>query len=105
VARAKSAKRKQRKNQPHVHGGWYVAMGLLFGAIGFSGLTVVENANQMRGLYETSGTVQLENDGQLAEFSRLRLEVGALTSLPKIERIARDELDMEFPETIEQVLD
>jgi cell division protein FtsL len=106
MARAKHVAGTGRKVPPtRVHVGWYASLGVLLFAIGLSGLVVVENAQQMRGLYESSGKAQSENDAELAEFSRLRLEVGALTSLPNIERVARGDLDMEFPENVEQVLD
>jgi len=38
----------------------------------------------------------------LHDYGRLRLEYGALTSLPRVEQLARGELGMMFPETIHQ---
>jgi cell division protein FtsL len=74
-------------------------------AIGYSGIVVVDNAQTMRELYQASGEVQIQNDTALADYSRLTLEVGALTNLQSIEQIATKELGMEFPETIGRVIE
>ena len=44
-------------------------------------------------------------DDELENYSRLRLELGALTSLSRIERIAVEELNMTFPDKIYGLVD
>ena len=75
----------------------------LFFAIGYSGIKVVEAAQDTRSLYQTLGEVQREQDALLEENSRLSLERSSLSSLQKIEQVAEEQLDMEFPVSVQGV--
>ncbi len=77
---------------------------LLVYAIVASGLHLVDAAHDARGLFRQLGEVQREQDALLAQHSRLLLERGALSSLQNIERVAEQELGMQFPDTVAQVL-
>jgi cell division protein FtsL len=69
-----------------------------------TGLSIVDGAQQMRRLYGELGKMQQEHDAVLAENSRLRLERSSISSLQAIEQIANEQLQMQFPDQIEQVL-
>lgn len=75
---------------------------LLIGIFG-SSLYVVESANTIRKLNQEVWSSHRDYDNQLDDYSRLRLEYGALTSLPRIEQIAGSKLGMIFPEKIHQI--
>ena len=64
---------------------------------------MVESATQTRSLYQQLGETQSAQDQLLEEHSRLSLERSTLSSLQKIEEVARDSLDMDFPEAIEGI--
>ena len=75
---------------------------LLIGIFG-SSLYIAESANIIRKLNQEVWSSHRDYDNQLDDYSRLRLEYGALTSLPRIEQIADSELGMIFPEKIHQI--
>lgn len=79
---------------------WWVLFALLLLAIGYSGLLVVEAATETRSLYQALGDVQREQDHLLEQSSRLSLERAALSNLAKVEQIAQQELNMEFPAVV-----
>ena len=81
-----------------------LAFGLTLLGITVTGLSLVNAAHDMRGLYRQLGEVQREQDALLEEHSRLMLERGALTSMQNIEAVAQSQLDMRFPEDVGQVL-
>ena len=63
-----------------------------------SALFLVDGANGVRKAYQSKGLLLKAYDDELENYSRLRLELGALTSLSRIERIAVEELNMTFPD-------
>ena len=77
---------------------------LLLTAIAATGLAIVEGSQRTRGLYQTLGDVQQQQDKLLEEQSRLSIERGAFSSLSVVEEIAASELDMVFPAAIERVV-
>jgi len=77
----------------------------LLAVITFSGLQLADAAHDMRGLYRDMGEVQKSQDEALAEHSRLLLERSALASLNNIEQVAEQELDMQFPAEVGEVLE
>ena len=79
---------------------WWMLFALLLLAIGSSGLLVVEAATDTRSLYQALGDVQREQDHLLEQSSRLSLERGTLSNLTKVEEIAQQELNMEFPAVV-----
>lgn len=101
------AKRRRRptaaKAAPSLRASWFAAFTALSLAIIVSGLAVVESATQTRSLYQQLGETQSAQDQLLEEHSRLSLERSTLSSLQKIEEVARDSLDMDFPEAIEGI--
>ena len=96
------AKQKTFRNRPQLMLG--MAFGLSLFGIAVTGLSLVDAAHEMRGLYRQLGEVQREQDALLEEHSRLMLERGALTSMQNIEAVAQSQLDMRFPEEVGQVL-
>ena len=60
-----------------------------------SALFLVDGANAVRKA-QSLGELHKAYDDELENYSRLRLELGALTSLSRIERIAVEELNMTF---------
>lgn len=83
---------------------WMLTFSALLAAIVLSGLSLVDQAHQMRGLYTGLAEVQQLQDGLLEEHSRLMLERGALSSMQQVEVVAESELDMHFPEALGEVL-
>ena len=79
-----------------------VLVGLL-ASICYSGLQVVNAAQDTRMLYQQLGEVQKQQDALLEQNSRLSLERSSLSSLQKIEQVAELELDMEFPVEVQGV--
>ncbi len=75
---------------------------LLIGIFG-SSIYLVESADKTRKLNQAVWSAHRAYDAQLEDYSRLRLEYGALTSLPRVEEIADNELGMIFPEKIYQI--
>ena len=65
-----------------------------------SALFLIDRANSVRKVNQSLGQLHKAYDDELENYSRLRLELGALTSLSRIERIAVEELNMTFPDKI-----
>lgn len=82
-----------------------VTFAALLVAIVASGLQVVASAQDMRELYRLMGEVQRERDSLAAEYSRLLLERSAISSMQNIEDAAHNELDMEFPSGVGEILE
>ena len=82
---------------------WIGVFVCLLVSIIYTGLSLVGSAADVRELYRQLGIVQKEQDRLLEENSRLSLERGAMSNLANLEEIASTELDMLFPEEIEQV--
>ncbi len=82
-----------------------VAFAALLIASVASGLHLVASAQDMRELYRVMGEVQRERDSLSAEYSRLLLERSAISSMQNIEDAAHNELDMEFPSGVGEILE
>jgi cell division protein FtsL len=91
------AKKKNVANLQSQRRRWWSLFAILLLTISYSGILVVEAATDTRSLYQALGDVQREQDQLLEQSSRLSLERGTLSSLAKVEEIAQQELDMEFP--------
>ena len=76
---------------------------LLLLAVVASGVQVVYRSQEVRRLHVMSEEAQREQDEHLAEYSRLLIERGTLAAYHNVERIARDELAMSFPEDVERI--
>ena len=70
-----------------------------------SALFLIDGANSVRKVNQSLGQLHGAYDDELENYSRLRLELGALTSLSRIERIAVEELNMTFPDKIYGLVD
>ncbi len=70
-----------------------------------SALFLIDGANSVRRANQSLGQLHKAYDDELENYSRLRLELGALTSLSRIERIAVEELNMTFPDKIYGLVD
>ena len=74
----------------------YFLLAMIFG----SSILLVNRANAMRESNQYVGLLHEQYDDELENYSRLRLELGALTSLSRVESIAVKELKMVFPDKI-----
>lgn len=82
-------------------------LGLVLGlmvAVVASGIHVVFTSHQLREMHTMLETTRQRHDALLAEHSRLLLERGALAAYQHVERVAEAELDMQFPNKVEQIL-
>ena len=69
-----------------------------------SGLALVQAAQSMRSLYSELDQSQTRQHRLMAEYSRLLLERSSFASLQTVEIVATQELRMQFPQTIEEVV-
>ena len=84
---------------------YLVLMNFLLLMVFVSALLLVDGANKVREVNLSLGQMHKAYDDELENYSRLRLELGALTSLSRIERIAVEELNMTFPDKIYGLVD
>ena len=84
---------------------YIMLMNFLLAAILVSSMFLVDGVNAIRISNQSMGNLHEDYDDELEKYSRLRLELGALTSLSRIERIAVEELNMTFPEKIYGLVD
>lgn len=78
-------------------------MGLLLIAVVASGVQVAYYSHFVRALHGQLQAVQLRQDAELAEHSRLLLERSVETSYQNVEHIAESDLAMVFPERVEHL--
>ena len=82
---------------------WVAGVVILLMGIFYSGLRLVESADEMRFLYRSMDELQTNQNVLLANYSRLLLERSTLASMQTVEVVAKTELQMFFPETSVQV--
>jgi cell division protein FtsL len=75
----------------------------LFAAVGGSGLALVTAAQEMRSLHSAMDELQSKQDRTMAQYSRLLLERGTFASLQTVEVVATQELQMVFPQQVEEI--
>lgn len=75
---------------------------LLVAVIG-SGIQVALVSQEVRRLHGALEAAQQAQDEHLAEHSRLLLERSALSAYQNVERLAEEELAMQFPERVERI--
>jgi cell division protein FtsL len=80
-----------------------VGVVLLLLAVVGSGVQVAYSSQKVRFLHGELQAAQLRQDAELAEHSRLLLELSMETSYANVERVAQSQLDMIFPERAEQL--
>lgn len=95
-----AAASNQRKTVPAQ---WVAGVVILLMGIFYSGLRLVESADEMRFLYRSMDELQTNQNILLANYSRLLLERSTLASMQTVEVVAKTELQMFFPENIVQV--
>lgn len=76
--------------------------GLLIAVVA-SGIQVVRVSHEVRRLHAELEEAQQAQDEYLADYSRLLLERSALSAYQNVERLAEQELAMQFPERVEQL--
>ncbi len=74
-----------------------VAVAMLAVLVMGSAVAVVEVKHQARSLFLSLEKLQAERDRLNTEWSRLRLEQGALATHSRVERIAREDFQLEMP--------
>ena len=76
---------------------------VLLVAVVASGIQVALVSHSVRDLHGELEAAQEAQDEHLAEYSRLLLERSALSAYQNVERLAEEELAMQFPETVERI--
>ncbi|MBY5269057.1 cell division protein FtsL [Spiribacter salinus] len=71
---------------------------VLAGLVVASAIAVVETKHQSRSLFVKLEALRSERDELNTDWSRLRLEQGALATHSRVERIARDDLSLRVPD-------
>lgn len=79
-----------------MNGSALVALGLA-GVVALSAVLVIYSEHQSRALFAELQELNRERDALDAEWGMLRLEQGAWATHGRIERLAREELDMVMP--------
>lgn len=69
----------------------------------YSGVEVARTAHEVRALHAQLETLRAERDEALLLQSQLLIEIGAVASLAKVQAVAEQQLDMRFPERLEQL--
>ena len=82
---------------------WVAVAGAIYVGIAASGVCVAAIAQDVRGLFVALGKNQSRQDELLAQYSRLLIERGALSSYQNVDQAAERQLAMRFPETVERV--
>jgi cell division protein FtsL len=82
---------------------WLAAAGAIYVGIAASGVWIAATAQNVRGLFVALQHNQAQQDALLAEYSRLLIERGTLSSYQNVDQIAERQLAMRFPETVERV--
>ena len=82
---------------------WLFVAIAAYAAATITGLQTARQAAELRGLYRQLSDGQQIEDGQLREYRLLLLERATLAGYQNVEPIARDELNMRFPDDIVQV--
>ncbi len=96
-----SRKRTKVTRRPDWH--WLAAAVVIYLSIGASGFWIAATAQSVRGLFVGLQHNQSEQDALLAEYSRLLIERGTLSSYQNVDQIAERQLAMRFPEKVERV--
>ena len=89
----------------HEYSGWHLlAILIIAGLLVSSGLALVRAAQAMRSLHSELDQLQTRQDSLMADYSRLLLERSSFASLQTVETVAAQELRMQFPLAIEEVV-
>lgn len=87
------------------YSGWHLlAILIIAGLLVSSGLALVRAAQAMRSLHSELDQLQTRQHSLMADYSRLLLERSSFASLQTVETVAAQELRMQFPQAIEEVV-
>lgn len=81
-----------------------LAAGVVIAALFASGLGLVHVKYENRKLYSEWQQLVSERDEMNVEWGRLQLELSTWATHPRIERLARERLDMKIPDSDEVVI-
>ncbi len=99
-----SKRRVKKQTKPFAgQRSWVVLFCLAMLGAGYTGVQVVDAAADTRAIYQRLGEVQREENELLEETSRLSLERSSISSLQKVEQVAEQQLDMEFPTQLQGI--
>ena len=82
---------------------WLAAVGAIFFGIAITGISIASFAQDVRSRFVALETNQRAQDALLAEYSRLLIERGTLSSYQNVDQVAARQLAMRFPELVERV--
>ncbi|HTK99772.1 MAG TPA: cell division protein FtsL [Pseudomonadales bacterium] len=82
---------------------WIAVAGAIYVGIAASGVCVAAVAQDVRGLFVALAKNQGRQDELLAQYSRLLIERGTLSSYQNVDQAAERQLAMRFPETVERI--
>lgn len=80
-----------------------IALAALLVAVVGSGIQVALVSQEVRRLHGALEEAQKAQDEHMAEYSRLLLERSALSAYQNVERLAEEELAMQFPDEVERI--
>ncbi len=95
--------RRRAAAEPKPRWQWFAAAGAIYVGIAVSGVGVAAIAQDVRGLFVALAKNQSQQDELLAQYSRLLIERGTLSSYQNVDQAAERQLAMRFPETVERV--
>jgi|GEM_PF-896574 cell division protein FtsL len=72
-------------------------------AVASSGIVLVRGAHELRALHSALDESQTRQDRLMAEYSRLLLERSTFAGLQTVEAVASQELQMGYPDNIEEI--
>ncbi len=72
-------------------------------ALAVTGVEVGDTAHGVRRLHSEMEDLRQRHDQALMLHSQLLLEIGAVASLTQVQQFAQKELQMQFPERLEQI--
>ena len=85
-------------------GGLWMLLGIaVWMGIAVTGIQTARQSGEMRALFQRLSTNQEIQDRLLAEYRLLLLEQATLASYLNLERVATDDLNMQFPEQVRRV--
>jgi cell division protein FtsL len=82
---------------------WLIAAVVVYSAVALSGVWIASLGQDVRGLFVALEQNQQTQDALLAQYSRLLIERGTLSSYQNVDQVAEQQLTMRFPEIVERV--
>jgi cell division protein FtsL len=90
-----------RPRRPAWH--WLFGGAVVYVGVALSGVWIASLGQDVRGLFVAIEQNQRTQDALLAEYSRLLIERGTLSSYQNVDQVAERQLAMRFPELVERV--